>query len=132
MLGVWAQIIWPPATMPACGEPQTAPRSLLKGVDEAKDQSYVLSVMGQAELNDVLFPVGEFPKQEVRQMAAVRGLPTASKHDSMDLCFVFDDDYRRFLRSWAAETMRPGPIVDRQGQLFGEHEGLPGLYDRPT
>lgn len=99
---------------------------LLKGIDEAKDQSYVLSVLGQAELNDVLFPVGDFPKAEVRRMAAERGLPIASKHDSMDLCFVFDDDYRRFLRNWAAEAMRPGPIVDRRGRVYGEHAGLPG------
>ncbi|MBE2236325.1 MAG: tRNA 2-thiouridine(34) synthase MnmA [Caldilineaceae bacterium] len=99
---------------------------LLKGVDEAKDQSYVLSVLGQAELNDVLFPIGDYPKSEVRRLAAARGLPIASKHDSMDLCFVFDDDYRRFLRNWAAEAMRPGPIVDRRGQIYGEHSGLPG------
>ena len=99
---------------------------LLKGVDEQKDQSYVLSVLGQAELNDVLFPVGEFPKPEVRRLAAARGLPTASKHDSMDLCFIADDDYRRFLRDWAADAMRPGPIVDRHGQTYGEHAGLPG------
>jgi tRNA-specific 2-thiouridylase len=99
---------------------------LLKAVDDHKDQSYVLSVMGQAELRDVLFPVGDYPKPEVRQMAAARGLPTASKHDSMDLCFVHDDDYRRFLQDWAAEAMRPGPIVDRQGHILGEHRGLPG------
>lgn len=99
---------------------------LLKGVDELKDQSYVLSILGQRELNDVLFPIGDYPKPEVRQLAAARGLPVASKHDSMDLCFIFDDDYRRFLRDWAAEAMRPGPIVDRQGRVYGEHSGLPG------
>jgi tRNA-specific 2-thiouridylase len=99
---------------------------LLKGVDEGKDQSYVLSVLGQAELNDVLFPIGDYPKAEVRRMAADRGLPVASKHDSMDLCFIHDDDYRRFLRDWAAGAMRPGPIRDRQGRVYGEHSGLPG------
>lgn len=99
---------------------------LLKGVDAAKDQSYVLSVLGQAELNDLLFPIGDYPKQEVRAMAAVRGLPVASKHDSMDLCFIVDDDYRRFLQQWAAEAMQPGPIVDRQGREYGQHTGLPG------
>jgi tRNA-specific 2-thiouridylase len=99
---------------------------LLKGVDEGKDQSYVLSVLGQAELNDVLFPIGDYPKAEVRRLAAARGLPVASKHDSMDLCFIFDDDYRRFLRDWAADAMRPGPIRDRQGRVYGEHRGLPG------
>jgi tRNA-specific 2-thiouridylase len=99
---------------------------LLKGVDEQKDQSYVLSVLGQAELNDVLFPVGEYPKAEVRRLAAERGLPTASKHDSMDLCFIADDDYRRFLHDWAAAAMRPGLIMDRRGHVYGEHAGLPG------
>jgi tRNA-uridine 2-sulfurtransferase len=99
---------------------------LLKAVDEQKDQSYVLSVMGQAELRDVLFPVGDYPKAEIRKIAAAHGLPIASKHDSMDLCFIFDDDYRRFLRDWATEAMRPGPILDRQGRGYGEHQGLPG------
>lgn len=99
---------------------------LLKAIDEQKDQSYVLSVMGQDELRSVAFPIGGYTKSEVRQMAAARGLPTASKHDSMDLCFIADDDYRRFLRDWAAESMRPGPILDRSGRLWGEHAGLPG------
>lgn len=99
---------------------------LLKAVDESKDQSYVLSVMGQDELQDVLFPVGDYPKADVRKMAAQRGLPIASKHDSMDLCFIADDDHRRFLNDWAAEAMRPGPIVDRRGKVYGEHQGLPG------
>lgn len=99
---------------------------LLKAVDEQKDQSYVLSVMGQAELRDVLFPVGDYPKPAIRQLAAARGLPIASKHDSMDLCFIFDDDYRRFLRDWTTDAMRPGPIMDRQGRVYGEHQGLPG------
>ncbi len=99
---------------------------LLKAVDEGKDQSYVLSVMGQAELQDVLFPVGEYQKAHIREIAAARGLPTASKHDSMDLCFIADDDYRRFLQDWASEAMQPGPIMDRQGMIYGEHAGLPG------
>jgi tRNA-uridine 2-sulfurtransferase len=99
---------------------------LLKGVDEQKDQSYVLSVLGQDELRDLLLPIGDYPKPEVRRLAAARGLPTASKHDSMDLCFIADDDYRRFLQDWAAAAMRPGPIVDRQGRHWGEHRGLPG------
>jgi tRNA-specific 2-thiouridylase len=98
---------------------------LLMAVDEHKDQSYVLSVMGQAQLRQVLFPIGDYPKTEVRRMAAARGLPTASKHDSMDLCFIADDDYRRFLQDWAAEAMRPGPILDRRGRVWGEHHGLP-------
>jgi len=98
---------------------------LLAGVDEGKDQSYVLSVMGQDELQDVLFPIGDYPKSEVRRMAAEQGLPIASKHDSMDLCFLADDDYRRFLQDWAPAAMRPGQIVDRTGKVLGAHNGLP-------
>ena len=105
---------------------------LLRAEDDGKDQSYVLSVMGQEELRDVLFPIGDYPKPEVRKMAAQRGLPTASKHDSMDLCFIHDDDYRRFLNDWATEAMRPGPIVDRQGHVLGRTSGLAWLYNRST
>lgn len=100
---------------------------LLKAVDENKDQSYVLSVMGQDELRDVLFPIGDLPKPEVRKIAAARGLPIASKHDSMDLCFIADDNYRRFLQDWATEAMKPGPIMDRSGRVYGQHSGLPGF-----
>ena len=58
---------------------------LMRGTDTHKDQSYVLSMLGQAELHDLLFPVGEYTKEEVRGMALARGLPIHSKHDSMDL-----------------------------------------------
>jgi len=98
---------------------------LMKAVDAQKDQSYVLSVLGQAELRDVLFPVGDYVKPDLRQMAAERGLPIASKHDSMDLCFIADDDYRRFLHDWAIDAMQPGPIMTRSGEVLGEHAGLP-------
>lgn len=98
---------------------------LLRGVDQHKDQSYVLSMLGQAELRDLLFPIGNFAKEEVRQMAAAGGLPIHSKHDSMDLCFVVDDDYRRFLSDWADDAMTAGDIVDIEGNVLGEHDGLP-------
>ncbi len=98
--------------------------ALLKGLDDAKDQSYVLSVMGQAQLSRVLFPVGVYPKPQVREIAARFGLPTASKGDSQDLCFLGDGDYRRFLREHAPEIMTPGPIVRKDGSVIGEHQGL--------
>lgn len=97
---------------------------LWRGADRSKDQSYVLSVLGQADLARVLFPVGEFTKPQVRALAAARGLPTASRADSQDLCFVADGDYRRFLAEHAPAAMRPGPIVDRQGRQLGTHRGL--------
>jgi tRNA-uridine 2-sulfurtransferase len=98
---------------------------LWRGADQAKDQSYVLSVLGQDEFHQVLFPVGEYTKAQVRAMAADRGLPTASKTESQDLCFVADGDYRRFLARWAPHSVRPGPILDRHGQRLGTHRGLP-------
>ncbi|MGQ9907904.1 MAG: tRNA 2-thiouridine(34) synthase MnmA [Candidatus Flexifilum sp.] len=97
---------------------------LLKGRDEDKDQSYVLSVMGQEQLARTLFPVGEYTKPDVRALAARFGLPTASKQDSQDLCFLGDGDYRRFLREHAPEVMQPGPIVRRDGTIIGQHQGL--------
>lgn len=98
--------------------------TLMAGLDPAKDQSYVLSVMGQEQLAHALFPIGEFEKPEVRRIAARFGLPTASKQDSQDLCFLGDGDYRRFLREHAPETMTPGPIVRRDGTAIGTHDGL--------
>jgi len=97
---------------------------LLRGVDRAKDQSYVLHRLGQEELAQALFPVGEYTKTRVRAMAAERGLPTAWREESQDLCFIADGDYRRFLRDWAPEAIRPGPILDGQGQQVGRHGGL--------
>lgn len=100
---------------------------LWRGADCAKDQSYVLSVLGQAELQAAAFPVGEYTKAQVRSLAAERGLPTASRSDSQDLCFVADGDYRRFLAEHAPAALRPGPIVDSAGRVLGAHRGLP-LY----
>lgn len=99
---------------------------LRRGADPQKDQSYVLSVMTQAQLSRTLFPIGGYNKEEVRALAARFGLPVASKHDSQDLCFVADGDYRRFLRDHAPGTMQPGPIRLRTGEVVGEHSGLPG------
>jgi tRNA-specific 2-thiouridylase len=97
---------------------------LLKGVDEAKDQSYVLSVMGQAQLAQTLFPIGEYPKAEVRALAARYGLRVESKKDSQDLCFLGRNDYRDFLQLHAPEIMQPGPIALTNGEIIGQHTGL--------
>ncbi len=99
-------------------------QELLRAVDLAKDQSYVLHVLNQEKLQRALFPVGDYPKPEIRKIAESFGLPTASRHDSQDLCFLAGDDYRNFLRRNAAELMRPGQIVTREGKILGEHNGL--------
>jgi len=98
---------------------------LLRGCDPAKDQSYVLSVLTQDKLRHALFPVGEYAKPEVRRIAERLGLPVARKHDSQDLCFLADGDYRRFLREHAPGAARPGPILTRDGRMLGQHTGLP-------
>jgi tRNA-specific 2-thiouridylase len=98
---------------------------LLRALDASKDQSYVLHVLGQKELAQVLFPVGDYTKAEVRQIAADLNLPVAQKSESMDLCFLGDGDYRRFLGEHAPQAIRPGPIVTSEGETLGQHEGLP-------
>ncbi len=95
---------------------------LLRGTDRVKDQSYVLHMLGQAELARVRFPLGEFTKEAVREHAERLGLRTAAKPDSQDICFV-KDDYRSFLREHFPAVARPGPLVDTAGAVIGEHQG---------
>ena len=97
---------------------------LLRGVDRAKDQSYVLSMLTQAQLEDVRFPVGGLDKAETRRIAARLSLRTANKPESQDICFVGSGDYRAFIRSQAPEVEQPGPIVDETGAVVGEHRGI--------
>jgi len=97
---------------------------LLRAVDRNKDQSYVLHVLNQEKLNHALFPIGEYTKPEIRQIAEKHGLPTASRKDSQDLCFLAGEDYRNFIQRNAVEMLKPGEIVTRDGKLMGEHNGL--------
>jgi tRNA-specific 2-thiouridylase len=97
---------------------------LLRAVDHNKDQSYVLHVLTQDKLKHALFPVGDYPKPEIRAIAEKYGLPTASRKDSQDLCFLAGEDYRTFLQRNAAEMLQPGKIVTRGGKALGEHNGL--------
>jgi tRNA-specific 2-thiouridylase len=97
---------------------------LLRAVDRNKDQSYVLHVLTQEKLARALFPIGDYPKPEIRQIAEKYSLPTASRKDSQDLCFLAGEDYRSFLQRNAAGMLKPGRIVTRQGQPLGEHNGL--------
>lgn len=97
---------------------------LLRARDPRKDQTYALYSMTQYELAHTLFPVGDFVKDEIRRMAASRGLPVAEKRESQEICFIPDDDYRRFLREYLPETRKAGPIIDLDGNVLGEHEGV--------
>ena len=98
--------------------------NLLRAVDRSKDQSYVLHVLNQDKLAKALFPVGDYPKPEIRAIAEKHGLPTATRKDSQDLCFLAGEDYRNFLQRNAVEMLRPGEIVTSEGRSLGEHNGL--------
>jgi len=97
---------------------------LWKGVDATKDQTYFLSLLTQQHLAHTLFPLGEYSKVEVRQIAHARQLPSADAPESQDLCFLGKRDYRDFLREYAPQAVQPGEIVDRQGKVLGSHNGL--------
>ncbi len=100
---------------------------LLRATDPGKDQSYVLHMLGQADLARVRLPVGEMTKDEVRAHAGRLGLRSAAKPDSQDICFVAGGDYREFLRTHFPAAARPGPIVDEQGRQVGTHAGTAGF-----
>jgi tRNA-specific 2-thiouridylase len=82
-------------------------------------------MLGQEQLRRTLLPIGEYTKPQVREIAAKWRLPVAGKEESQEICFVRDHDYRRFLRTHAPETVRPGFILDVAGQEIGRHQGLP-------
>ena len=96
--------------------------TLHRGVDYAKDQSYVLFGMTQAQLARTLLPIGGYRKDDIREMALDAGLITANKPDSQDICFIPLGDYREFLRQ-RTEGM-PGEIVDLDGAVLGSHQGI--------
>jgi tRNA-specific 2-thiouridylase len=97
---------------------------LLKGIDATKDQSYVLYMLGQKELARVLLPLGEYTKEQVRSIARERGLSVADREESQEVCFTMGD-YRRFLSAQAGVLFEPGPILDAEGRVLGQHKGLP-------
>lgn len=97
---------------------------LKKGLDEAKDQSYVLAFLPQQELARVLLPLGSLSKQDVRDIAAKLGFLNANKEESQDICFVQSGKYAEFIESHSGRSSEPGPILDEAGNRIGDHEGL--------
>jgi len=100
---------------------------LRRGKDPGKDQSYFLYRLTQEQLDKVLLPVGEFTKDEVRSKARELGLEAAERPDSQEICFVPDDNHARFVEARCPEAFTPGPVKDAEGNVVGEHEGIP-LY----
>jgi tRNA-specific 2-thiouridylase len=99
--------------------------ALLKGVDPAKDQSYFLYGLPRALLGQIRFPLGALTKEEVRAMATARGLTTAQKPESQEICFVTGTSYRDFVKArLAQEEIKPGRLLHQDGRVMGTHEGV--------
>ncbi|MFD7009791.1 tRNA 2-thiouridine(34) synthase MnmA [Rhodococcus jostii] len=99
---------------------------LRRAVDADKDQSYVLGVLTAEQLSRAMFPVGDTPKDRIREEAAERGLAVANKPDSHDICFIPSGDTRAFLGTRIG--VRPGSVVDADsGEVLAEHEGVHGF-----
>jgi len=97
---------------------------LKKAVDRAKDQSYVLYMMKQQQLANVLFPLGTYHKGETRKIAEDNGFINAKKRESQDICFVSDGDYAKFIESRTGKHYPYGKFVDCDGIVLGEHKGI--------
>jgi len=97
---------------------------LLRGLDPAKDQSYFLFSLTQAQLAQAAFPVGDLDKPAVRAVARRLGLQVADKPDSQEICFVPDGDYAAFVARRAPEAATGGAIVNEQGDTLGHHGGI--------
>ncbi len=110
-------------------DPATGRYQLLRGVDPAKDQSYFLFGMSQQQLARVLFPLGSYTKEQVREKARELGLPVAGKGESQEICFIPNGDYVAFIDAYfreqgRAKPDRRGQIVNREGKVLGEHAGV--------
>lgn len=90
----------------------------------AKDQTYALYNLTQEQLSRTLMPVGEYTKEEIRSIAEEIGLSVSNKPDSMEICFVPDNDYAGFIREYTKETENPGNFVNTAGEVLGKHKGI--------
>lgn len=97
---------------------------LKKGKDLSKDQSYVLYSLTQDQLAHTIFPLGKYSKDEIRAVAEQNGFINAHKKDSMDICFVPDGDYAKFIENHCNKTYPKGDFVDKDGNVLGKHNGI--------
>jgi tRNA-specific 2-thiouridylase len=105
---------------------------LKKAKDKLKDQSYFLYRLNQKQLKHILFPLGDYTKSQVRNLARKFRLPVADKLASQDICFLPDADYRGFLirrlsqinKTQIVADIKPGLIVDKEGNILGKHKGI--------
>ena len=97
---------------------------LKRGMDPSKDQSYFLFSLTQDQLAQAMFPVGDRPKDAVREYARARRLPVADKPDSQEICFIPNNDYASFVSTHAPDAAREGAVVDEDGRVLGGHGGI--------
>jgi tRNA-specific 2-thiouridylase len=103
---------------------ECARQLLSKGLDAAHDQSYFLFAMKQGQLKRAVFPVGSMTKDDVRRVAGEKGLRVKDKPGSMEICFIPDNDYRRFVKERLAGKLHPGRIVTTDGKVVAGHDGI--------
>ena len=96
---------------------------LKKALDRSKDQSYVLYMLTQEQLERIRFPLGGLRKSEVREIAERQGFCNARKHDSQDICFVPDGDHGRFLAQFRGRELPEGKVLNARGEVVGTHKG---------
>ncbi len=99
---------------------------LMRAKEKGKDQSYFLARLPQKALKRTLFPVGNFPKSKIRDLASRIGLNVADKTESMDACFLPDMELIDFIESEAGRPMETGPVLDETGKMLGRHRGIAG------
>ncbi len=102
---------------------QTGRYLLYKAKDTGKDQSYVLYSLTQEQLGHTLLPLGEYTKEQVRQIAQTQGFTNAGKKDSQDICFIPDGDYVRFMEEFSGKAYPGGDYLDLSGKVVGRHKG---------
>lgn len=97
---------------------------LKKASDEKKDQSYFLWSLSKKNLSKILFPLGSYTKDEVRDIARENGFSNADRGDSQDICFIPDGDYIKFLENYGNVEFKSGNFIDTNGNIIGRHEGI--------
>lgn len=105
-------------------EPSGERYVLRKGIDDTKDQTYVLYNLGQEQLKKILLPLGEYRKTEIREIAEKLDLGVAKKPDSQEICFVEDNDYARFISEYSKKPIIGGNFIDKNGKVLGKHKGI--------
>jgi tRNA-uridine 2-sulfurtransferase len=104
-------------------DPATGQKSLMRGLDHKKDQSYVLFGMNKDALEHTLLPIGDYEKHDVRKIAEEMKLPVFNKPDSQEICFVPNQDYAGLVQRRSPQTFRAGQLVTTDGSVVGQHEG---------